>query len=71
MIFSAIYVVNLLICQAYPMYRFYLYRNIAYIQPKVWALVGASLFLLIVSTCAWIIIPLTKGREALEQYEPD
>jgi ABC-2 type transport system permease protein len=71
MIFSALYVINLLICQAYPMYRFYLFRNYAYIPTKVWGFIGISVTLLLVSTCAWIVIPLVKGREALEQYEPD
>ncbi len=71
MILSAVYVVNLLILQAYPLFRLYFIRFYPLTQPAAKVYIGLSFLLLIVCTIAWVYIPLRQGKEAIERYEPD
>jgi ABC-2 type transport system permease protein len=70
MVMSALFVLNLLVFQAYPMFRFYFHRFYP-MQQGTYVLIGLAFFLLILSTVAWVVIPLRKGREAIERYEPE
>jgi ABC-2 type transport system permease protein len=71
MIFCSLFIFNLLLCQLYPMYRWYIFRHYRYVEPKGQLLIGLSFLLLIICTIAWTVIPLMKGREAIERYEPE
>lgn len=71
MIFCALYIFNMLLCEAYPMYRLYIYKHYAFIETRGLVLICLSMILLLICTAAWIIIPLSKGREAIERYEPE
>lgn len=71
MILSAIYVINLLILEAYPLFRLYFIRFYPITQVSGKLLIGLSFFLLLVCTFLWVYIPLAQGKEAIERYEPE
>jgi ABC-2 type transport system permease protein len=71
MILSAVYVVNLLLLQAYPLFRLYFIRFYPLTQPAAKVFIGLSFFLLLICTIAWVYIPLRQGQEAIERYEPE
>ncbi len=71
MILSAIYVINLLILEAYPIFRLYFLRFYPLVQVSGKVFIILSFFLLIVCTMFWVYIPLIQGKEAIERYEPD
>ncbi|MFZ2958124.1 MAG: hypothetical protein WA705_14650 [Candidatus Ozemobacteraceae bacterium] len=70
MVANGVFILNLLICQVYPMYRFYFSRFYPLRDLPGRVFVGCSLLVLVVCVAAWTIIPLARGREAIERYEP-
>lgn len=71
MIFSGLYILNLLILEIYPIYsynygRMHMVRGIV---PSV--LFYLSIFVLLFCTAAWIYLPMRKGLNAIEEYEPE
>ena len=70
MLYSALYVLNLLILQAYPLFRLYFHRFYPLTGFREYFFIGLSFFLLLACTYAWVMIPMKTGRFAIEQYEP-
>jgi len=71
MILAGFYIINLLVIEIYPMYRFffsrfYLSRGISGIT-----LISFSAILLIACTAMWIYFPFRKGLDTIENYEPE
>jgi len=71
MVLSAVYVMNLLVLESYPLFRLYFIRFYPLTQASGKILVLLSFFLLLVCTVLWVYIPLSQGKEAIERYEPD
>ncbi|MBF0499680.1 MAG: hypothetical protein HQM09_06080 [Candidatus Riflebacteria bacterium] len=71
MIANGLFIINLLACQVYPMYRFYFSRFYPLRDLTGKVLIGFSLTMLLVCVIAWSAIPLIRGREAIERYEPN
>lgn len=71
MILAGFYIINLLVIEIYPMYRFffsrfYLSRGVSGIT-----LIIFSAILLIACTAMWIYFPFRKGLDTIENYEPE
>lgn len=71
MILSGLYIVNLLSLEIYPMYRFFFHRFVPVSRFSAIVLVSLCIILLIICTAAWIHLPLKKGLEVIENYEPE
>lgn len=71
MITSGLFIINLLLCQIYPMYRFYFLKYLPLRDLRGQMLIVASVVLMLACSAAWTLIPLAKGREAIERYEPE
>jgi len=71
MVASSLYIFNLLVVESYPMYRFYFRKFMPLYDRQGWILIAISFLLLLLCTLAWVLVPLARGREALERYEPD
>jgi ABC-2 type transport system permease protein len=71
MILSGLYILNLLVLEAYPMYRFFFHRfmSMGRFSGKFAIIVCAILLLL--CTYAWLTIPFKKGLKVIENYEPE
>ncbi len=71
MILSGIYILNLIILEAYPIY-IYNYSKSYYVSGFMGDLLFyLALVLILITTAAWIYIPLRKGLDAIEEYEPE
>ena len=71
MILSGLFIINILLLEAYPIYyfnysRFYYVRGII---PSI--LFVLSILIVLLTTAAWIYIPIRKGLDAIEEYEPE
>lgn len=70
MILTGIYIINLVILELYPMYKFSIGSlvpekgYIAFILPYI------SVIVVLMCTALWIYIPLKKGLEKIDNYEP-
>jgi ABC-2 type transport system permease protein len=71
MVLSGLYIVNLLSLEAYPMYRFFFQRFVPVSRFSGMVLTILCGSLLIFCTAAWIYIPLRKGLEVIDNYEPE
>ncbi|MBF0546480.1 MAG: hypothetical protein HQM08_18685 [Candidatus Riflebacteria bacterium] len=71
MLMNGLFIFNLLLCQVYPMYRYFFFRFIPFYDLKGKILVTLCFIVLFICTGFWTYIPLKKGKEALEKYEPD
>ncbi len=71
MLLSGIYVVLMLFCEIYPLWRYFVFRYYDFISPLAWNLIGASVVLLLMFTLAWILIPLRLGARSIDRYEPE
>lgn len=71
MILSGLYIINLLSLEVYPMYRFFFHRFVPISRFSAIVLVGICILLLLVCTAAWIYVPLKKGLEVIDNYEPE
>ncbi|MBF0407026.1 MAG: hypothetical protein HQM10_06720 [Candidatus Riflebacteria bacterium] len=71
MLMSGVFILNLLICEVYPMYRFFFIKFWPIHGFKGPMYISLSFILLILCTVLWTIIPLRKGKEAIEKYEPE
>ncbi len=71
MVASSLYIFNLLVVESYPMYRFYFRKFMPLYDRQGWVFISISFLLLLLCTLAWVLVPLARGREALERYEPE
>ena len=71
MLLSAMYVINLLILQAYPMFRFYFRKFYPFNFGFSGIFVVICGILLIICTSMWVYLPFKKGLEVIENYEPE
>ncbi|MBP5468515.1 MAG: hypothetical protein J6Z11_04650, partial [Candidatus Riflebacteria bacterium] len=71
MILSGVYILNLILLEAYPIYCFN-FSKIYYVRgnfPTI--LFYLDIIIVLITTIAWIYIPLRKGLDAIEDYEPE
>ncbi|HOT26879.1 MAG TPA: hypothetical protein PLU72_01745 [Candidatus Ozemobacteraceae bacterium] len=71
MISCALYVMNLLVLEAYPMFRMYFYRYYPIAGTGSRLLILLSFVLLIFCSALWTIVPLMRARDTIERYEPE
>ncbi|HEY9069245.1 MAG TPA: hypothetical protein VIV61_03255 [Candidatus Ozemobacteraceae bacterium] len=71
MISCAAYVLNLLLLEAYPMFRLYFYRYYPVTSHGSWILIVLSFVLLTMCSIVWTVAPLIRARDTIERYEPD
>lgn len=71
MLFSGLYIINLILLEAYPIYCFNYNRTyfIRGIMPTI--LFISSILITLAVTAAWIYLPMRKGLDAIENYEPE
>lgn len=71
MILSGVYILNLILLEAYPIYCFN-FSKIYYVRgnfPTI--LFYLDILIVLITTIAWIYIPLRRGLDAIEDYEPE
>lgn len=71
MILSGLFIINLLSLEAYPMYRFFFQRFVPVSRFSAMFLMGTCAVLLLACTIAWVYVPLRKGLEVIDDYEPE
>lgn len=71
MVLSGLFVLNLLLFEAYPMFRFFFQRTYSIKTYSPNLLTFISLALLALSVALWIYIPFRKGLKTIENYEPE
>ncbi|HOY67353.1 MAG TPA: hypothetical protein PLP29_10720 [Candidatus Ozemobacteraceae bacterium] len=71
MISCAVYVLNILLLEAYPMFRLYFYRYYPITGHGSRILIVLSFVLLTMCSIVWTIAPLIQARDTIERYEPD
>ena len=71
MILAGLFIMNLILLEFYPIYCFN--YNIHYVIRGFFPtlLFWGSIVIIIISSVAWFIIPIRKGLEAIEEYEPE
>lgn len=71
MILSGLFVLNLLLFEAYPMFRFFFHKtySLRAYNPNVLTIISVALLFL--SVALWIYIPFRKGLKTIENYEPE
>jgi ABC-2 type transport system permease protein len=71
MVLSGLYIINLLLLEIYPMYRFFHSKFYMARGHSAFILMVVSAILLLACTAAWVYLPFRKGLETIENYEPD
>jgi len=71
MISCALYVANLLVLEAYPMFRLYFHRYYPITGRGGWVFITLSFVLLLICSAVWTIAPLMRARDTIERYEPE
>lgn len=71
MLLSGLYIINLILMEAYPIYCFNYYQayQLRGIMPTI--LFAASVLIALGVTAVWIYLPIKKGLDAIEEYEPE
>ena len=71
MILSGLYIANLVFLEAYPIYYFNFEKlyHVRGIVPDV--LFVCSIIVVLITTAAWVYLPMRKGLDAIEEYEPE
>ncbi len=71
MILDGLYIINLLLLESYPIYCFN-YSNIYHVRGMIpTILFYFNILIILITTMAWIYLPIKKGLEAIEEYEPE
>ena len=71
MILAGVYIANLIFLEAYPIYCFN-YGRAYYVRGFMQdVLFAASIIIILITTAAWIYLPIRKGLDAIEEYEPE
>jgi ABC-2 type transport system permease protein len=71
MILSGLYIANLVFLEAYPIYCFN-YSNQYYVRGfGANILFFLSIIVILLASAAWIYLPIRKGLDAIEEYEPE
>lgn len=71
MILSGLYILNLIFLEAYPIY-FFNYSKLYHIRGIVPSILFYfDIFIILITTFAWVYLPIKKGLEAIEEYEPE
>lgn len=71
MILSGLYIANLVFLEAYPIYCFN-YSNQYYVRGfGANILFFFSIIVILLASAAWIYLPIRKGLDAIEEYEPE
>ena len=71
MILSGLYIMSLIFLEAYPLYCFN-YERVHYVRgvlPNM--LFYISFIIIIITTVVWVYLPIRKGLDAIEEYEPE
>jgi ABC-2 type transport system permease protein len=71
MLFSGLYIINLVLLEAFSIYNYnyshtYLVRGILHS-----ILFYANIIVILITTAIWIYLPIRKGLDAIEEYEPE
>lgn len=71
MLLSGLYIINLILMEAYPIYCFNYYRvyEMRGIMPTILFVLSALIAIGI--TAVWVYLPIRKGLNAIEEYEPE
>ena len=71
MILSGVYIANLVFLEAYPIYCFN-YANNYHVRGYVAnILFFMSIIVILLASAAWVYLPIRKGLDAIEEYEPE
>ena len=71
MILAGLYIVNLIFLEAYPIYCFN-YANNYYVRGYAAnILFFLSIVVILLTSAAWVYLPIRKGLDAIEEYEPE
>ena len=71
MILAGLYIANLVFLEAYPIYCFN-YANHYYVRGYVAnILFYLSIVVILLTSAAWVYLPIRKGLDAIEEYEPE
>jgi ABC-2 type transport system permease protein len=71
MILAGLYIANLVFLEAYPIYCFN-YSNQYYVRGfGANILFFLSIIVILLASAAWIYLPIRKGLDAIEEYEPE
>ncbi len=71
MVLSGLYVINLLLIEIYPMYRFFHSKFYMVRGHSSFILMGISAVMLLTCSAIWVYLPFRKGLETIENYEPE
>ena len=71
MILSGVYIANLVFLEAYPIYCFN-YANHYHVRGYMAnILFFISILVILLASAAWVYLPIRKGLDAIEEYEPE
>ena len=71
MILAGLYIVNLVFLEAFPIYCFN-YAKAYYVRGIGGnILFAASIIVILLTSAAWMYLPIRKGLDAIEEYEPE
>lgn len=71
MMLCAAFAFNLLFIEAYPVFR-YFFRHIYLVNSSISVWVNSiCAIVLVICSVGWVIMPLRKGMEEIERYEPE
>lgn len=71
MILSGVYIANLVFLEAYPIYCFNYANNYHVRGYGANILFFMSIIVILLASAAWVYLPIRKGLDAIEEYEPE
>ncbi len=71
MLLSGLFIINLLLLELYPVYRFFFNKFYAARGFSGTILIALSALLLLICTAMWIYFPFRRGLDTIDNYEPE